>query len=253
MEERRDSAMIITAFNGSPRAERGNTHVMVESFLAGASAAGAQCENVFLAKKKILPCTACYACWMKTPGVCSQRDDMDELLAAFTTSDIVVFATPLYVDNVTGIMKNFMDRLIPIGDPHWERDENGECRHLQRHEKPSKIAVISNCGFPQQSHFQVLRLYFRRLARNIHAEVVAEIYREAGSLLTVPNPEVQMVVEGYKTLLAIAGREVVEHSRLSEATAARLEQPLIRSKDFVDEYMKIVNQRCDDILSRRGG
>jgi len=142
----------------------------VEAFLAGAREAGAETENVFLAKKKIAPCIACYACWMKTPGKCTQRDDMDELLDKVIASDVVVFATPVYVDNVTGIMKDFMDRLIAIGDPHWERDENGECRHLMRNPKPAKIVVISNCGFPQQSHFQVIRLYYRRVARNIHAD-----------------------------------------------------------------------------------
>jgi multimeric flavodoxin WrbA len=242
--------MRITAFNGSPRAERGNTNVMVEAFLSGASAAGAQCENVFLAKKKILPCTGCNACWMKTPGVCAQRDDMDELLAKVIASETIVFATPVYVDNVTGLTKNFMDRLIPIGDPHWEKDENGEVRHLARHAKPRKIAVISNCGFAQQSHFQVLRLLFRRIARNIHAEVIAEIYREAGSLLTIPNPELRQPVDGYKALLREAGREVVERSRLSAETVTRLERPLLPSANFVDEYMRTVNERCDRILSQ---
>jgi multimeric flavodoxin WrbA len=245
--------MRISAFNGSPKAQRGNTHVMVEAFLAGAKDAGADVENIFLAKKKIAPCTACNACWLKTPGKCSQRDDMDELLASVTASDLVVFATPVYVDNVTGLMKNFMDRLIPIGDPHWEQDENGECRHVARYAKPSRIAVISNCGFPQQSHFQVLRLLFRRIARNIHAELAAEIYREAGALLTVPNPELRPLVESYLELVKQAGGEVVEKSRLSTETVAKLEAPLLPSRNFVDDYMKIVNQRCDEILSKRGG
>jgi len=242
--------MRITAFNGSPKAEHGNTHVMVEAFLAGAREAGAEVENVFLAKKKIRPCTACNACWMKTPGRCSQRDDMDGLLAAVVASDVLVFATPVYVDNVTGLMKNFMDRLIPIGDPHWEKDENGEIRHVMRHAKPRKIAVISNCGFPQQSHFQVLRLLFRRVARNIHAEVIAEIYREAGSLLTIPSPELRRSVEDYKALVAKAGREVVESSKLSAETIAKLERPLLPSENFVDEYMRMANERCDQIISR---
>jgi len=249
----RIGAMKIMAVNGSAKGERGNTNVMVEAFLAGARGAGAETESVFLAKKKIAPCTACNACWMATPGRCAQRDDMDELLPMVIASDVLVFATPVYVNNATGIMKNFMDRLIPIGDPHWERDENGECRHMARHEKPRKIAVIANCGFPQQSHFQVLRLFYRRVARNIHADLVAEIYREAGALLTVPIPELRPAVERYKALLGRAGREVVELSRFSEDTIAELERPLLPSKDFVDEYMAIANRRCEEILSKRGG
>jgi multimeric flavodoxin WrbA len=225
---------------------------MVAAFLTGAKEAGADVENVLLAKKKIRPCTGCNACWMKTPGRCAQRDDMDELLGKVIASDVVVFATPVYVDNVTGLMKNFMDRLIPIGDPHWEMDEGGECRHVMRHEKPAKIAVISNCGFPQRTHFQVLQLLFRRVARNIHAEVIAEIYREAGALLSAPVPELRPLVEGYRRLLEKAGAEVARHSRISAATSAELERPLLASESFVDEYMGMVNRRCDEILSKRG-
>jgi multimeric flavodoxin WrbA len=244
--------MKITEFNGSPKAERGNTHVMVDAFLAGAQAAGAESENVFLAKKKIAPCTACNACWLKTPGKCSQRDDMDELLAKAIASDVIVFATPVYVDNVTGLMKNFMDRLIPLGDPHWEKDANGECRHVMRNEKPRKIAVISNCGFPQQSHFQVLRLLFRRVARNIGAELIAEVYRDGGGILTAPAGELQPLIARYKLLVEKAGREAVESSRLSAATIAELERPLLPAQNYVDDYMSFVNKRCDEILSKRG-
>ena len=226
---------------------------MVEAFLAGARDAGAETENVFLAKKKIAPCVACYACWMKTPGKCSQRDDMDELLEKAIASDVVVFATPVYVDNVTGIMKNFMDRLIAIGDPHWERDENGECRHLMRNPKPAKIAVISNCGFPQQSHFQVLRLYYRRVARNIHAELIAEIYRDGGALLSTSTKELLPLVARYKKLVERAGREMVESSRLSVETIAKLEEPLLPSPTYVDDFMRFANKRVEDILSKRGG
>jgi multimeric flavodoxin WrbA len=242
--------MKITAFNGSPRAERGNTHVIVEAFLAGAERAGAEVENFFLARKKIKPCTGCYACWMKTPGTCAQDDDMKELLSAFVSSDIAVFATPVYVDNVTGLMKNFLDRLIPIADPHWERDASGESRHLRRYEKPNRIAVISNCGFPEQSHFQVLRLYFRRVARNLGATVVAEIYRGAGALLTSAEPSLRPFVENYKELVRTAGREVGARSTVSGTTAAQLERPLVPVADFAEEYMRKANQRCNEILAK---
>lgn len=242
--------MKITAFNGSPKAERGNTHVIVEAFLGGAHEAGADVETVFIAKKKIKPCTGCYACWMKTPGKCAQNDDMEELLGTFVSSDIVVFATPLYVDNVSGLMKNFLDRLIPIADPHWEKDENGESRHLRRHEKPTRFAVISNCGFPEQSQFQVLRLYFRRVARNMSGALVAEIYRGGGALLTSPEPSLQPFIASYKEAVRKAGREVAEQLKLSPETAARLEKPLMPIGNFADEYLKRANQRVDEILAK---
>jgi len=234
--------MKIVVFNGSPKAERGNTHVMVQEFLRGAEEAGAECENVFLAKKRIESCLGCYTCWMKTPGVCVHKDDMPELLSKYIAADILVFATPLYVDNVTGIMKMFMDRLIPVGLPEMEKDEHGETRHLQRYPKSRKMVVISNCGFPDQSQFQVLQLYFRRVARNMHSEVIAELYRAAGGLLTIPDDRLRPFVESYKALVRKAGAEVVKNGKLSSETAGELERPLIPTPNFADAFIEEANR-----------
>jgi len=227
--------MKITVFNGSPRAENGNTHAIVDAFLSGARDAGAETKEIFLVRKKIGYCRGCFSCWSRTPGTCILRDDMDDLLGELKSADVSVFATPLYVDNVTGIMKTFLDRILPLADPHFEKDPNGECRHLLRddHAMLRKIAVISNCGFPEQSQFQVLRLYFRRVARNTRADIVGEIYRGAGELFNAKHPLVSVLLKRYRKRVAAAGREIVELGRISDATAAALEKPLIPDSFYI--------------------
>jgi multimeric flavodoxin WrbA len=238
--------MRIVAFNGSPHAAKGNTHVMVREFLAGAEEGGAETEIVFLAEKEIKHCIGCFACWVKTPGVCIHKDDMAELLEKYTSADVIVFATPLYVDNVGGIMKNFMDRLVPLADPHFEKDENGETRHVKKPGESPKLVVISNCGYPEQSHFQVLRLLFQRIARNFHSEVIGEIYRGAGAVLTSPRADLKMLVSGYKRLLRNAGRELVEDGHLSDVTTNALEKQLIPT----DIYIAAGNKMWDEELAK---
>lgn len=231
--------MKIITFNSSPRMQRGNTAVMVEAFLEGARAAGADTEHIYLANKKIGHCLGCFACWTKTPGVCVIKDDMAELLKKMLEADVAVYATPLYVDNVSGIMKDFMDRCIPLADPRFEPDENGQMRHVERYKsRPHKMAVISNCGFPEQDQFQVLRLLFRRFARNAHSELVAEIYRGEGELLNKDHILLKPVIERYKGLLKKAGREVVENGRLSGETMKELEKPLVPYEDYIKNANK---------------
>ena len=117
--------MKITIFYGSIHKKQGNTYVIIDEFAKGAQSAGAEVETVLLAEKEIKPCIACMKCWTKTPGKCVQKDDMNELIEKFAASDIVVMATPVYIHNVTGIMKTFLDRMTPVIDPHMIKMENG--------------------------------------------------------------------------------------------------------------------------------
>lgn len=241
--------MKIIAFNGSPRGRRSATQAIVKEFLDGAAEAGAEVETVLLADRKIGHCRGCFTCWTKTPGVCVIKDDMAELLPKLKEPDIVVFATPLYVDNVSGLMKNFLDRTVPQVDPFFEKDPQGEWRHVKGEGRDPKIVVISNCGFPEQTHFQTLKLFFRRLARNMHSEVVGEIYRGEGPLLGASSVMLKFLLRGYKKAVRRAGREIVESGRISEETAAELEKPLVP----FDKYIEKANEHWASALKKRKG
>jgi multimeric flavodoxin WrbA len=97
----------ITAFNGSPKGETSNTHVMVSAFLKGAESAEAQVENIFLADKHINHCKGCQSCRLSEDGKCVIKDDMEGLLSKYVASDIVILATPLYFETVSSILKVF--------------------------------------------------------------------------------------------------------------------------------------------------
>lgn len=238
--------MKITAFNGSPRGEIGNTSVMVAEFLRGAADAGAETENILLARKRIGHCLGCMQCWVATPGKCAIKDDMQELLPKFAAADAVIFATPVFVDNVTGIMKNFMDRLLPLGDPHFDKDEGGECRHRKTRGNVPVFVIISNCGFPEQSHFQVLKLLFARVARNFSTRVAAEIYRGGGAVLKDTPLPLRPLVYNYKRLLRKAGEEFARNMQLSAETIMALEKPLVPDK----MYIKFANEYFDRVLKK---
>jgi multimeric flavodoxin WrbA len=111
------SSKRIFAINSSPRKEKGNTATLTNAFLEGAMEAGAETQIEYIFGQDIRPCIACYSCWTRTPGECSQKDDMKKMLDKVRESDIIVYSTPLYVWAMTGPMKNFIDRMLPLFNP----------------------------------------------------------------------------------------------------------------------------------------
>jgi multimeric flavodoxin WrbA len=101
--------MKILAIHGSPRTIRSTTRRLVQHVLGGAAAAGAKTEIVDLCDLLIRPCTACEACSLN--GTCVNDDDVPALVDRMKEADGIIFASPVYIDNVSGQMKVFFDRL----------------------------------------------------------------------------------------------------------------------------------------------
>lgn len=233
--------MKIAVVNGSPKGRGSNTHIMADAFLRGAQAAGAETVNIFLAEKEIRYCRGCFSCWLKTPGRCIIDDDMKSVLAEAEGTDVLVLASPLYFDTVSGMLKVFMDRLVVKGDPHFGKTANGESRHWQKpEEKTPRLLMMSNCGFPERSHFQALSLWVRRVALNMQTELLGEIYASQGGLLASDLPQ----VKAYLQWTARGGREIALGQALSVETQQALAQQFLPD----EIYIQNANQYFDKAL-----
>ena len=101
--------MKILAINGSPRTIRSTTRALANFVLEGAADTGAETEMIDLCDFRITPCTACEACSFN--GICVNDDDVPAIVTQMKEADGIVFSSPVYIDNISGQMKLFFDRL----------------------------------------------------------------------------------------------------------------------------------------------
>ena len=99
--------MKILAIWGSPR-RGGNTDILLNAFIDGATQGGAEVERIALRELKISPCLEIYHCFKD--GTCPIKDDMLPLYDKLLAADVVVMASPIFFYSVSGQAKVFIDR-----------------------------------------------------------------------------------------------------------------------------------------------
>jgi multimeric flavodoxin WrbA len=100
-----------TAFLGSAR-RRGLTYTAVRRFLDHLERFGdVRGEIVFLSDYTVGVCRGCKACFERGEERCPLKDDRDLLIEKMKLADGVIFASPNYSFQVSGMMKVFLDRL----------------------------------------------------------------------------------------------------------------------------------------------
>ncbi len=120
--------MNIIGISGSPRNK--NTNYMLRTVL---DATKQEYELISLKDKNIKPCNACGGCYRNYR--CVIKDDMEEVYKKLLKADIIVLGSPTYFDNVTAIMKTFIDRCLPL--------------YLSEKLKNKKVALVSIGNFKE--------------------------------------------------------------------------------------------------------
>jgi multimeric flavodoxin WrbA len=68
-------------------------------------------ELLPLGKQQLKICTGCRACFNLGEQKCPLKDDLLPVLAKMQAADLLVVASPVYVSDVSGLLKNWIDRL----------------------------------------------------------------------------------------------------------------------------------------------
>ena len=101
--------MAIVAVCGSLRDES-NTNKLVKKV---ADASGFDYELINLSGMEIKPCTGCGACIMNE-GTCIINDDMNPLCDKLMKADALIIGSPTYYMDISGAIKCFIDRSMPM-------------------------------------------------------------------------------------------------------------------------------------------
>ena len=123
--------MKVTAFCASPR-KNGNTDLLVEEALKGATSTGAKAEKIMLQKTKIGFCLGCRRCKDSDfEGMCTVKDDMTEIYQKIIDSDAIIVGFPIYTGRECAQLSTFLDR--------WDCFERFK---LQAKLKPGRRAMV---------------------------------------------------------------------------------------------------------------
>ncbi len=236
--------MKVLAINSSPKMDKGNTARILNPFLEGMKEAGAKVDLFYTRKLNIKPCTGEFNCWFKTPGECYIDDDMKLLYPKIEEADVIVFASPLYVDGVSGPMKNLFDRMLPGIQPFVEL-RDGRSRHPVRGTpKNQKMVLVSNCGFWEMENFNPLIVHMEAFCKNASFEFAGALLRPHGeaiqSMLEMGAP-IGDIFEAAKD----AGRQLVKEGRILQETLDIVSRELLPR----EMYIQFGNQYYQQILN----
>ena len=119
-------------------------------------------------------CIGCNDCWLKTPGICSVKDDYEQLFIKILQSDCIVFIAEAKRGFVSYKMKNILDRILPIATMHI-KFEKGQMRHYNRYKKRVDMALM----FSGDGDLEYLRMWMERVTMNFGSKCagVCEISR----------------------------------------------------------------------------
>lgn len=154
----------IAVFNGSPR-EGGNTDALLEKLGEGARLRTADIRCFRLRDLNIHNCIGCCTC--KREARCHFNDDMTEIRHSIQKCGLLIFASPNYWCEVTGLMKTFIDRLYFYHHPENSHLISGK-----------KALILGTLGEKDNVEYEssVLAEFYRRLFKSLNVEVLDMLF-----------------------------------------------------------------------------
>ncbi len=238
--------MKILAINGSHRGEKGYTQFLINKLFDGAMRAGANCEVVVLAKHKVNQCLGCRIC--QRPGhylkcIYEEKDEVAGIFEKMRNADMIIYATPIYIFNMSGLMKIFLDRISSTADSaKLALTESGLFFHQIDRQLIAKpfVLITTQDNLENETSDNVIN-YFKTFSRFLDAPIAGIIRRKSGGLVghgRDPGKEncYPVIREVYKAI-ETAGYEVATQGRISSGTSRKASAGIVAIPKLIEFLM----------------
>lgn len=241
--------MKILALNGSFRGERGYTRILIDHLLAGAQELGAETEILHLAKMKINHCLGCNHCQPGeqsgaagaaglSPCVFNEKDDVALIYEKMAAADLVIYASPIYVFDISSLLKSLLERFYGIANcSDLAVTNTGLMFHHVNPQVCSKPFVgLLVCDNLEDETPRNAREYFKTFSRFMDAPLAGVLVRNAGQIIGHGrDPQAEEKFSKLKEVYTAyhqAGRELVQTGKISSATLRRANQEILPVPGF---------------------
>ena len=147
---------------------------LVEQAILDLSDAVSVSEIIHTENMNIHACIGCNDCWLKTPGICSIKDDYEQVFIKLLQADRVIFIADTKFGFVSYKMKNIFDRILPIATMHI-KFVKGQMRHYNRYNKRVDMGLL----YLGDGDAEFLREWMERVTLNFGSESLG-VYEIAG-------------------------------------------------------------------------
>ncbi len=222
---------VAVAINGSPKAEKGRTAMLLASFLDGMGSAGYSTDVFHAGRLDIKPCSCGQLyCWTKEPGVCCIRDDMEPIYRQLGEADVLILATPVYIP-MPGEMQNVINRLCAVLEPRLELRDGRTRARLREGIAVRKLVLVSTGGWWERDNFGTVIRICEEFAATASIEFAGAVVRPHAYVMSRDGG----LTDDGKSVLAAAERAGAELAGLGAMRAETLEavsRPLISQEDY---------------------
>jgi multimeric flavodoxin WrbA len=185
--------MKITIINGNPSDGEQDFEAYLQRLELLLQAEKHSITQFNLKNLKLHYCIGCFGCWVKSPGECIAQDDARQVRQAMIQSDFTLWAAPLRMGFPTELLKNMLDKSIPLIHPYFAV-VNNEAHHQPRYEHYPRIGLL--LAEEKSSDAEDLRLVTDILARTAlnfksrleFTHLTRQPVEELAGLICNPNP-----------------------------------------------------------------
>lgn len=238
--------MKILAINSSFRGSKGFSKFLIDKLFEGAREEGAKCENINLAELRINHCIDCQVCqkpdhFLKC--VFNDKDDVAMIYNKMREADVIVFATPVYIFEMSSLLKMLLERnysTAKVGE--FNLTKSGLFfHHVDKDITQKPFIALVVCDNLENETPKNIVSFFKTYARFMDAEIVGTLVRKSAGMFGFNQKEKNkspIVLSVYDSYVQ-AGRELASVGRISKSTQKKANKPMVRMPFFVKPMLKL--------------